>query len=364
MPPRVLAKLKRQAPHLPVARHGDLEGLLTTDTGLHFTLRTFRRTPLVLGEWLLYPQQTIDLHWPDSALGLLALGLATALAGGLVATAMWPRENRALHLVALAWIGVYVAMIAVAGQVNSWYPYTAVPALALIIASLISHGVRVARSRGPGVLPAVGLAAAAYAGVAIMIPSPVFRDYRAWVESDGVGRAVTASALEVARETDPDVGIVLLNTPSHVRESDGGFLVTRSAAIHWPYSLARWLEIQGVERVVVVLGSSRHQGSVRIPCVAFRATDRLRVYFTTDGSDYDNSPPRRAGERLSFSVGRGFEFRWPPGELSDRPLALLLFDGTHYRPVPIGTATTETCPPEEGAGLGYRQSPAATNPAQ
>ena len=314
-----------------------VRSLLTTGSGIHFAPGKFLRTYLEFAEWVLYPQQILDLAWPDSWLGSAALAATALLLGGVLAVALLRPERRGLHLVALSWLLASCTLIAIAGQMNSWCPYAAAPALALIVTSLIFQAGVELRARGFGVVPAAGLLAIAFAAVAIVAASPVLREYEAWSRAGRLGLLANASALDVAQRVDPDSGIVLLNTPSHVRETGGDFLVTRSAAVHWPYSLMRWLELQGVERPVLALGSSRHRGAMKTPCVALVGTDRLRVYFPDESSAYDNvSTVRRPARPVPRSLGSGLEFEWPPAEFEDRPIALFLFDGERFRQIAVG----------------------------
>ncbi len=309
--------------------------LVVSGSAVQFSPANLRSIPPRFLHWLIYPQQTLDLHAPDTVvetvgLAVLALGLGT-----LVGLALLRPERRGLHLAALGWIGAVALPPTVGGQMNSWYPYTAGVPLGLIVASLITQGVE-ARARSPVAIAAAGVATI-YALLAVVIPSPVFRDYPAWNAAGAHTAALNRAVLELARSA-PDGDVpVLVNVPSHLRESDGDFLITRSAAIHWPYSLRAWLRENGIERPVSVLGTSLQVGAFAVPRMSLAEPSRVRILFPPGSPTryVDASRPRRDGRPLETTVGDGYEFAWPPAEAMDRRPVIWMFVGDRFESVSL-----------------------------
>ena len=291
---------------------------------------------------LVHPQQLVDLRVPGSTLAAIAW-----LAGGAAATALalwvfWRSERKGTWLFAFAWIGGYGLLFAVAGQGNSWYPYTAVPALALWLATVGADGADAWRERGSArVRGALAFLLVATVALPLAVTSPVFTRYPAWEFAGGLSERFLGELRRVLDELPPDAIPVVINLPGHYRESDGELRVTRSAAILWPRSVEAWRRVHRIEREVVVLGAAEFVGTVTVPAIASEpaglgrapspdtppTSRRVAIAFEAGPSEY--AAPDRLGTTirpLPRERGRGFEFPLaaPP---ENRRHAVFVFDG-------------------------------------
>lgn len=304
--------------------------LLVGGGALRFALYNFVWIPPRFARWLLYPQQTVDLHAPGSPGEALVAGALAVAVAGVVGWALLRPQRRGLHLAAASWIVAMAIPPTIGGQMNSWYPYTAAAPLALLVASLMAQGLEAWPRRREA---AAGALAAAYALLAVIVPSPVLRDYPAWRIAGAYAAVLDRDVLVIARDAPADTLPVLINVPSHVIESEGDFGITRSAAVHWPYSLQAWLHENGLRRPVAVLGSSLQVGELAVPRAHLSAPDRLAVEFPAGAAAryVDTSRPRRPGE----PTPTGHAFAWPPAEAGERRPVAWMFVGDGFEPVPL-----------------------------
>jgi len=295
------------------------------------------RATRIFAEYLLqliHPQQLIDLQVPASSVAIaawLAVAVVCAASAGWI---FWRSERKGTLLFSLAWIVGYGLLFSIAGQGQSWYPYTAVPALGLLLVTVAMEGAS-ACARG-GAARARG--ACALAGVtAVVLPliwtSPAVQRFPAWEVAGGLSERFLAELSRVAEGLPPEATPVIINLPGHYRENDSQLRVTRSAAILWPRSIDVWTHVHGIDREVVVLGAADFVSEVSIPEIAVRdeaGAQRVAISFG-DGSSAYKAPDRQGTTITPLSNRRGFEF--PLDALpAERRYAIFVFDGERLRP--------------------------------
>ena len=222
-----------------------LRWMLYGSAGAWFRLVHFIQIPMQFGLWLVYPQQVFNLVSPQGLVDK-ALFLATALV--LVVVFGYPvlrAPRRTVLWCGLSWIVSYVLLLSYAGILNPWYVYTAVPGFALIIVFFATEAQRlIVEAHGVGVRAGFAGLAAVILTLALLIPSPVFRDYPAWRVSGELSERFLDELTRLSADVSVHEPLVIINLPAHFRESDTDYLVTRSAAILWPSSVAAWRKDQ------------------------------------------------------------------------------------------------------------------------
>ena len=297
---------------------------------------------------LVHPQQLIDLHMPTSMLAA-APWLAAALVGATVTGwIFWCSERKGTLLFALAWISGYGLLFAVAGQGNSWYPYTAVPALALLLVTVGTEGWRAIASGGAARLRGV-LTLLLVTGILmpLVVTSPALFRYPAWEIAGSLSDRFLSELRRVARELPGDTTPVVINLPGHYRESDSQLRVTRSAAILWPRSIEIWRDVNEIDREIVILGAADFVGEVSMPVIDLdaggpgaddlRANDpqadtRISIAFHRGASVY--KAPDRIGTTIAplpEGQGRGFTFPLKAPAQGHRH-TVFVFDGERLLP--------------------------------
>ena len=281
---------------------------------------------------LAHPQQLLDLHAPASMLSALAW-LAAALAIGAACTwIFWYSKRKGTLLFSLAWIAGYGLLFAVAGQGNSWYPYTAVPALALLLLTVAAEGWTTLANAGPPRLRGA-LALVLVGGILtpLVVTSPALVRYPAWEIAGELSDRFLDELLRVTRELPDDTTPVVINLPGHYRENDSQLRVTRSAAILWPRSVEVWRAVHGIEREIVVLGAAEFIGGVSTPTIDF-GEGRVAIAFDHGPSSY-KAPDRMGTTITPLPDGRGRGFEFPLDAPTDgRRHAVFVFDGERLLP--------------------------------
>lgn len=316
-------------------------------TGIKFSLKALLTYPLTATVMLLYPQQPFDLKWPASIHVRFLVIVLAILVAGVVARAILRSDCRGLYMFGAFWILQYFLLFSIAGQVNPWYTYTAVAPLALVLVTGTTESLREwkgARWKRPSdtFVACFGIAIA----LSLIQASPAIREYNGWKVAGQLTKAVTEEVLLIADRLPAGKGLVLINVPSHYKESADDYLVTNSAAILWPRSVLVWLTAHDVHRKVVVLGSSRHVGTIDTPKIELVSPNRLQVYFDHGGSSYDNhGDPNRWVRRFQEGQRHGVEFEWPPEELTNTDFEVMVFDGRKFVEValPTGSELMFTC---------------------
>jgi hypothetical protein len=147
----------------------------------------------------------------------------------------------------------------------------------------------------------------------IVTASPAFRSYPGWVVASQQIDTVLSGTLKLIQSAPENIGFVFINIPGHYRENNTDFLVTKSAAILWPYSLTEWFALQDVKNKAVILGSSDHMGSIRTPEIELVDSSKLKIYFTSPDSYYYYP-----------------EYTWPPPELGTDQFRVYVYDGSQF----------------------------------
>ena len=158
----------------------------------------------------------------------------------------------------------------------------------------------------------------------LVVSSPVFRDYPAWRVSGELSERFLGELTRLSTDLPAHEPLVVINLPSHFRESDTDYLVTRSAAILWPSSVEAWRNEQADPPEILLVGSADFVGEVGIPEIEFIGGS-VRIYFADGESSYTDANDDWPGaERLPISMGRGYSFPWPQGASPER---VFMFDG-------------------------------------
>lgn len=310
-----------------------LRWMLYGPRGVWLRAENFVYVPAHFGFALIYPQQVINFVAPKSAVQAVVylaviLPIATALSYTILRA-----HRRELLWCGLCWIGSYVLLLSVAGFLNPWYVYTAVPGLALIIAFFAIEARRLILDGGPAWLRAGSAASVVLLFSALFaVSSPVWRDYPAWRVSGGLSERFLGELARLSLIFPDREPFMIINLPSHFRESDSDFLVTCSAAILWPSSVEVWQQEQNNKHDVTMIGSADFVKEASIPEIEF-TEDSVRIYFVEGNSSYTNSNgvwPE--AERLPTAVGRGFSFPWPGGSETAENTHIFVFDGKRLVP--------------------------------
>lgn len=284
-------------------------------SGIFFSLRNLVTTPIFFLVAVLYPQQFIPLHWPKS-IALIVLSLITGYFLIMaVLVIFWKSKQKRLYLALSMWISLFIAIIAIAGQNLSWYTYTIVVPASIILVSMLGEGVKQIRYFGKGRLFGyLNIFLSTIFILLIVTASPTFRNYNGWSVASQQTQTILDDTLTIIESAPENTNFVFINIPSHYKENNTDFLVTKSAAILWPYSLQAWFDIHQLQNKVVVLGSSTHDGVIRVPEIEFTESKSLKIYFNDPDSFYYNS-----------------EYGWPPQEFGNEKFLVYIYDGTLFR---------------------------------
>jgi len=282
---------------------------------------------------LIHPQQLFDLQAPTTNLGAVAW-LAVAVVAAASAGWIFSRsERKGTLLFSLAWIVGYGLLFSIAGQGQSWYPYTAVPALGLLLVTVAAEGASAARRGTDLARGAWALAGVAAIAIPLIWTSPALQRYPAWKIAGGLSERFLTELSRVVEEIPPEATPVIINLPGHYRENDSQLRVTRSAAILWPRSIDAWKQVNGIEREIVVLGAAEFVSEVSTPEIAFRdeaGAHRVAISFG-DGPSAYKAPDRQGTSITPLENRRGFEF--PLDALpAEQRYAIFVFDGERLQP--------------------------------
>jgi hypothetical protein len=331
---RVRAALFRSLPSLAVAAAFLLlrAVILEDSRGLYFSWSNIVMIPAHLAVQLVYPQEfLVALTKPESLVKAILLGATLSPMAALVIWAAVFSTERATHRFTIASVSSYFLLCGIAGQLNPWYVYTAVPALALSLATLGSETLR--KFREGLTKQGVGYMVCSVALVTLVVyPSPVFHDYHGWRVANGLAQKVLAELGELAERLPDDMGIVALNVPFSFRESDSDAFVTYAAVALLPRTVRVWAEINSVGNEILVVGDSWQVERFRTPTVEVTDDGTIRVYFPSGPAQY-HSKGEPDALSVPSSLGHGHEFFWPPRRLTSERFEAYVFDGEVFVPM-------------------------------
>lgn len=338
--PRVRAALVRSLPSLAMAAAFLLlRGVILEDSrGLYFSWSTILMIPAHLAVQLVYPQEFLGaLARPESAGKAILLGAALSPVAGLVMWAAVSSAARATHLFGIMSVGSYFLLCGVAGQMNPWYVYSAVPVLAISVATLGAETLKKFRE-GLAKQGAGYLSCSIFLATLVVYPSPVFHDYHGWRVANGLAQKVLGELAVLAERLPDDIGIVVLNVPLYFRESDSDAFVTYAAVALWPRTVRVWAETNSVGNEILILGDSWQVERFRTPTVEVTDHGTIRVYFPSGPAQYHS---KSEPEALSVpsALGHGHEFSWPPRRLTSERFEAYLFDGEGLVPIQPAAGT-------------------------
>jgi hypothetical protein len=327
---RVLESVRWTVPAIIVAiAFFLLRTKLYGSAGIWVNAAHFVDIPVQFGFWLIYPQQRVDFIFPTN---LAQAALTLLVAAPFLLAFVYPilrTPRRHVLWFGLSWIVANVLLVSIAGMLNPWYIYSAVPGYVLIIVFFAVEALRLSR-RGSRAKFGAGVAAAAAVILLLLmsVASPVAREYRAWRVAGELSEQLLADLGRVDDELPTGEPLVVINLPAQFREIGSDYLVTRSAAILWPSSITAWRREQQIERELIMLGAANFVEQVAIPEIEFH-DDRVQVYFVEGESTYtDGNGAWPGASMLPPDVGRGYSFPWPGDAAAEVAPHVFVFDGT------------------------------------